>query len=821
MALKSIESYSENQLDQLKTVSPAAHRFFSLLDTIDSEQSRLSKLRKLRHQYWLECALATFHNTASTEEICQYWSECADSLIGLSFQWAGLDQESVAVFALGKLGSNELNLSSDVDLVVISQNPPHKELLDKIKTFTKVLNENTEEGFVLRVDYNLRPGGRFGPLISSVNQFADYYWSQGETWEKLAFVRLRGVCGSKDVLEQVLEIGHKFSFRKFLDYTLFEDLKHLRSRIQSEYKANKKQLDLKMGVGGIRDIELFLHALVVIHAGKIKGLHAQETSKIVEHLKAHKILDVNQLNFLIETYWMLRDLENKVQLLNDQQTHKWSEELSYPKLTESEYDKLLNDFQHVDQIVTDLLGQAEVDQELLPKSETEQKKWLSELGFNQTSIEKVWPELMQYTALSKRQQKDEATRRNFLYLFVKELVNKNQDKDLGLHLLFDFVRSTRAKASFFSLLVREKPLISNLARLFSTSPYLGGLIASRPELLDAYLFRVEEAYSSDTAQMLDEMAERRLITELIASSEFLGQLNVNELTKSLSLCADNICTHLLEHLKQEHAPDSTIDILTLGKWGGKELGLRSDLDFVFVVDHSPDEHDYKVAKRFISRLNDQHRGGKIYSVDLRLRPSGNAGPMILNKSQLDQFLKNEAPIWLKQSYLRARFLSEKPCEDIYKACVEKPLSSEDEKELLKIRHKLRVPLKQNKIDIKHTQGGLIDIEFYIQVSFLKLQVIPNSSNTLMQLQQLKDIDESWSKVYQQISKNYLKLRQLEQLYQLVSLKSGSVLELQSESFKRMVKLLKSDSQRLELEVLNCLKMTYESLAKVDPLGDSA
>ncbi|MCH2533499.1 MAG: glutamine-synthetase adenylyltransferase [Bdellovibrionales bacterium] len=820
MALKSIESYSENQIEQLKSVSPAAHRFFSLIDKI-SDSNDFSKLRKLRHQYWLECALATFHNSASTEEICDYWSQCADSLIQLSFEMVELDKEPVGIFALGKLGSVELNLSSDVDLVIISQNPPHKELLDKIKLFTKLLNENTEEGFVLRVDYNLRPGGRFGPLISSVNQFADYYWSQGETWEKLAFVRLRGLCGTKEVLDQILEIGHKFSFRKFLDYTLFEDLKHLRSRIQTEYKPQKKQIDLKMGIGGIRDIELFLHALVVIHAGKVKNLHAQETSKIVEHLKTHNILEANKLNFLINTYWKLRDLENKVQLLNDQQTHKWSEELSYPVLSEQDYQGLLEDFEQVDKVVTDLLGKAELDQELLPQSESEQKKWLAELGFNNTSIEKVWPQLMQYTALSKRQQKDESIRRNFLYLFIKELVNKNQDMDLGLHLLFDFVRSTRAKASFFSLLVREKPLISNLARLFSTSPYLGGLIASRPELLDAYLFRVQEAYSTDTAQMLDEMAERRLITELIASSEFLGQLNVVELTKSLSNCADNICSYLLEHLKKQHAPESTIDILTLGKWGGKELGLRSDLDFVFVVDHSPDEDDYKVAKRFISRLNDQHRGGKIYSVDLRLRPSGNAGPMILNKNQLDNFLKNEAPIWLKQSYLRARFLSEKPCEEIYQSCVEQPLTLEDKKELLKIRNKLRVSLTKNKIDIKHSQGGLIDIEFYIQISFLKLQVSPKSSNTLLQMQQLKEIDPNWTKVYQQLSKNYLKMRQWEQLYQLVSLKSGSVLELNSESFKRMVRLLKTDPKSLEQEVLNCLKMTYESLAKVDPLGDSA
>lgn len=818
MSLKKIESYSAQQINELKTVSPAAHLFFSLIQSIDEASGFASMLRKQRHQYWLECALATYFNTATTEEICLYWSHAADRLIQQCYSEFEMDKESFAIFAMGKLGSHELNLSSDVDLILVSLNPPHQELMHKIKLFTKALNENTEKGFVLRVDYNLRPGGRFGPLVSSINQYSDYYWSQGETWEKLAFVRLRAICGSEQVITQIMQASHKFSFRKFLDYTLFEDLKHLRTRIQTEYKTDSKVIDLKMGTGCIRDIELFLHALVVIHAGKIIDLHSTQTSLIAHKLKLHKILEPEKIEFLISTYWHLRDLENKVQMINDQQTHKWRSDASYPKLDREELNKLTASLQKVDNIVTELLGKAELDTDLLPHTEEEQKKWLTELGFNTQSINSIWPQLMQYTALSKRQQKDEQIRRIFLYLFINELVQKNQDIDLGLYLLFDFVKSIRAKASFFSLLVREKPLISNLARLFSTSPYLGGLIASRPELLDAYLFRVQEDYSHDTAQMLDEMAERRLITELIASSEFLGQLNVRALTNSLSDCADHVCRHLLEHLKKQHAPDSSIDILTLGKWGGRELGLRSDLDFVFVVDHTPDEQDNKVAKRFISRLNDQHRGGQIYSVDLRLRPSGNAGPLILNKNKLDLFLKNEAPIWMRQSYLRARYLSNHSNSEVIKSLISKPLSLTDKQELKKIRLQLRQPLLKNKIDIKHVEGGLVDIEFYIQIAFLALQMSPKSTDTLSMLETLSEHSKAWAEVKQTLSQNYLKMRQLEQLYQLVSLKSGSVLELSSENYKRLVRILKTKPQHLEQDVLNCLKMTSESLAKVDPLS---
>ena len=211
MRLKPISEYSKDQLGSASQNSTAIARYLQFIKKTPS--SFENEIRIERHEAWLECALAVFHQTASPADICLYWSHAAQDLLEKAWAHFGLDKEPIALYALGKLGAGELNLSSDVDLILLGASPNPQQALGKIKKFKKALEQQTDLGFALRVDFDLRPDGTWGPLIVSVPMFQDHYWSRGETWERLAFVRLRFLCGDKLVKEEIEDLVNRFCYR--------------------------------------------------------------------------------------------------------------------------------------------------------------------------------------------------------------------------------------------------------------------------------------------------------------------------------------------------------------------------------------------------------------------------------------------------------------------------------------------------------------------------------------------------------------------------------------------------------------------------------
>ncbi|MEN0059159.1 MAG: glutamine-synthetase adenylyltransferase, partial [Bdellovibrio sp.] len=267
------------------------------------------QLRQQRNEIWSRCARASQQNTDSAKNICFLWSEAADKLLEQAFS-DSFETEKVALFALGKLGSHELNLSSDVDILLVAEEVSSA-IQSALRRFQKLLTERTFQGFVFRVDFDLRPGGRQGPLIPTLDQFKDYYGNYGETWERMAFVRLRPLCGDVSIQTDVMDFARKFSFRKHLDFTLLEDLKSLRGKIQGHYweRARNNAVDLKLGVGGIRDVELFTHALQIVHGGRNPILQIKSTSESLEKLQKAQLLPEDEARFLNDHYWNLRTLE--------------------------------------------------------------------------------------------------------------------------------------------------------------------------------------------------------------------------------------------------------------------------------------------------------------------------------------------------------------------------------------------------------------------------------------------------------------------------------------------------------------------------------
>jgi glutamate-ammonia-ligase adenylyltransferase len=679
-----------------------------------------------------------------------------------------------------------------------------------LRRLQKFLQTPGDFGFCFRLDFDLRPGGKMGPLITSPSQFQDYYWNQGETWERLAMVRLRCLLGSPEFAVQVNELAKKFSFRRFLDFTLLEDLKALRAQVHSSgFQRRDGEIHLKLEVGGIRDIELFVHSLLVLNGGKIPELQTRSTSLALDLLAERKLLPEKEAKFLKETYWLLRHEENLAQAVDDRQTHSipWRYDL----------DQLMR---QVDEVVSGLLGREDQAEVSIPTGEKEQRKWLRKLGFSADAVDNAWGPLIRATALSYKNDRDERARQRFLARFVLELAKyRHPDPDFGLRLLLDFVRATRGKATFFSTLLRSPRLIEDLARLFCLSPYLGSILTARPELLDHFILRVDEEWAEDLERLLEQMAERKLLTEIWAANQFLADRRLTSLFARVTDTADEIAQQLLKRIKQDY-PQAHLELVALGKWGGRELGLRSDLDLIFVTTESPNESDMKVARRFLSRLVDPMKSGTLYEVDMRLRPSGHSGPLLVTLERLHEYWQYEAQIWERQAHPRSRPLS--PLVTLDKSLlVNKPLVENEREELRSIRKRLLKPLGAREIDLKYVPGGLIDIEFSAQIAILAKHIRSSSTSTFDMIDELAAADGVWTEPAERVKQIYAEIREFEQMLQLSSTHKLSQVSVSHPAFVKAASLLDVDPETAWKRLTRLVKEAREILNPLDESGYEA
>lgn len=808
VSLPRLEDYSPEQISQARTLSSALARYLNLI-----QQPEIPAYYKKRHLAWISCVLATYFKTASTADICCYWSDVADQLIDDLWQAHGLDQLPVALFALGKHGAQELNLSSDIDLLVVGEPSEAAQIEKSLRKFQAALQTVGDWGFCFRLDFDLRPGGKVGPLVTSASQFQDHYWSQGETWERLALVRLRALQGPSELKQTIADLAKRFSFRKFLDFTLLEDLKVLRSQVhQKGFQRMDDELHLKLEVGGIRDIELFIHSLQILNGGKIPQVQTHSTSQAIELLQQHRLLAPETAQHLHQTYWHFRHCENIIQSLDDRQTHSVKKNISHPQLPK--FEELTKEMTAIDAIVSDLLGHVDFTVETLPKGEAAQQQWLKDLGFSDQSIATTWPQLIGATALSQNNDRDESARQQVLFLFLNELSQKpSEDRDLAMQILLDFIRATRGKATFFSMLLHTPRLIQDLARLFGTSPYLGSILASRPELLDHFILELDGEWAENPEAMLEQMSERKLLSEIRAANQYISDGSLNNLFQTTTDTADAICAQLLKQLKKEY-PEARLEIVALGKWGGQEMGLRSDLDFIFISSSKPNEHDFKVARRFISRLTDPLKSGRLYDIDLRLRPSGQSGPLLVSLDQLEEYWRSAAQAWERQAYLRSRSLSALPLKT--DLLVGRGLSSDELAEIKHIRTKLLKPLKEESIDVKYAPGGLVDIELSTQTAVLQHKLSEPSPSTLGMIDQLEQKHANWKTHATEIKSIYLNLRRYEQSLQLASLHKLTSADLEKPGFLKAAQLMKLTPEKAWSDLKTLLTRSNELLNQLDP-----
>lgn len=834
ISLRNLDSYSDQE-KQAASSWPAIQRYLSLLGHAQPS-SAAARLKFQRHKAWLECALALFHQSATDRDVCTYWSQTADRNIAVAAKLSGLDQFPVSVFALGKLGAEELNLSSDVDLIFVAEDGL-KAPLKEAREFIKILSEVDEWGFCHRVDITIRPGGSAASMIPTVSQFENHYGYQGEAWERLALIRLRPIPLSPDapfkaerqaLEEEVLKFSQGFSFRRHLDYSVFEELRLLLSRIRSEYSAKSNdEIHLKLHAGCIRDLELFVHALQSIHGGRRRNLIVRRTDDAIAALSAAGLLSKEEGDDLVRIYWYYRGIENRLQAFEDFQTYR------------------VNDVHDVSKIKAESLRVIEISEAGFPattSSALPSPETLVEMGFDRDVAINALDELQNTKVLSRKSERDEREKNLFLSNFLKVLATSGGDLNLGLGLLVDFVKGTRAKATLFSMLNRESTLVNQLALLFGVSPWAGSVLSSRPELLDSFILRqdldlIEEFRTKkDISFVLDSLSERRLMGELIAILNYLETKDLETCTDNLTSLADQIASDLMI-VSAEEIGCAPLGIVALGKWGGKELGVRSDLDFVFFTKDDPTSEQQRLARRFLNRMTEAHKGGALYAIDLRLRPSGHAGPMLVQESALKQHLATTAEAWERQSWLRARSLVRLPHQldpSLKTAILRRGLSDDDETKLSEIAEKLfkpvptRAPTGQAKtlVDLKLVHGGLAPIEFAAQISLLKegehlASTIGNNppigleTSTRSMVQFLEEHSKSdhdgWAGCGPRLRELHDWFRGLEQAARITGDHAGSALKLESPEFERLAKTVGTSATDLRFQILTALEESSKSL----------
>jgi glutamate-ammonia-ligase adenylyltransferase len=721
-------------------------------------------------------------------------------------------EAEMTVIGMGKLGGRELNFSSDIDIIYfyesdkgettgIGGGPGARKGSISLHAFfnklgemiSKALSQITEDGFVFRVDVGLRPEGKSGDMAVSLRSAEIYYESWGQSWERTAMLKARPVAGSLALGEQLLKTLQPFIYRKYLDYNLIEDMKQMKQKIDASLARSREgEINLKLGRGGIREIEFFIQALQLVYAGKNPKLRERNSLLALDTLLAANLLGEDDHGKLKEAYRFLRSVEHRIQVVQERQTHnlpgKNEEMLALSRRSgylrgnglERFCEVLEEHRSNVSFIYGTLfhsrdqkLEQAVHPQALFlldPKADADLvKDMLAERRFE--DVERGYDNLV---ALRRGPVNANLTERNrrtlekITPLLIQELFT-SPDPDLALTNLERFMAVIARRTSCYALMAENSATITLLVSLFGMSEFLSKILISHPELLESLVSRSgslavkeKEMMQADLDALLEQsdyFEDHLNILRRYRNEEFLriglndihGRMMQGEVTSQLSLLAEvsleaafRLAVTELQRFGLpicQHEGDTSaanLAIIALGKLGGGELNYHSDLDIIFVYDHQGmtdgekpiSNHEYfaKLAQKIISILTMQTREGYVYKIDTRLRPSGNAGPLVTSLESFFEYHRKEAQVWERQALTKARVvlgddtLASQLCEIIRQTVYGRAIDDEGRVEIHRLRMRMENELAKEKdgsYNIKTGRGGMVDVEFAVQYLQLK------------------------------------------------------------------------------------------------------
>ncbi|MDK2126102.1 bifunctional [glutamate--ammonia ligase]-adenylyl-L-tyrosine phosphorylase/[glutamate--ammonia-ligase] adenylyltransferase [Parachitinimonas caeni] len=679
--------------------------------------------------------------------------------------------QRLIVVGMGKLGGRELNVSSDIDLIFVypedgeTDGPrpvSNHEYFSRIgKQLIALLHDPTLDGFVFRVDMRLRPYGDSGPLVSSFAALENYFYTQGREWERYAWIKGRPLSGDQEGLMQIVR---PFIYRKYLDYGAYGSMRDLHAQIQREVIRRDLADNIKLGPGGIREVEFIAQVFQLIRGGRNRALQVRPTQPVLAELAEQGLIGQEMRQELNAAYVFLRNLEHRLQYLDDAQTQTLPgndedrQRIAHSMGCSSWQDCLGALDQHrsrVSRYFEQVFMLPQADGESVHpltglwldiQTTDHATHRLKQLGYAESA--EMQRQLAAIASSHRYQTLGDKSRRKIDALIppLIEVAASFSNPDATLTRILRFLETISRREAYLALLTEHPQTLRRLASLYSASPWVSDYLNTHPILLDELLdarilysapdwpklaanLRSElEAHAGDAEAQMDLLRhfQHTQIFRLVAQ-DLAEHYTVEALSDQLSALADLMLTLSIERcwaeLPSKHREHPNFAIIGYGKLGGKELGYGSDLDLIFIYDDTAPEaaEQYaRLAKRINNWLTTATPAGQLYDIDLRLRPNGASGLLVSSIEAFSHYQQKEAWVWEHQALTRARYAAGdvnvgERFETIRREVLMQKRDPEQlAAEVLSMRNRMLATHPPHPTDIKHVRGGIVDVEFIVQ-----------------------------------------------------------------------------------------------------------
>jgi [glutamine synthetase] adenylyltransferase / [glutamine synthetase]-adenylyl-L-tyrosine phosphorylase len=750
-----------------------------------TDAALMRALRDLRKRVMLRIITRDLNGLATLSEVMTTVTTLADLAIASSVAYLERElalqygepighedgqPQRLHVVAMGKLGGAELNVSSDIDLVFVYPDDGdtagartlsnHEYFIRIARRLIAMLNEMTADGYVFRVDMRLRPLGSDGPLAVSFSMLENYFVTQGREWERYAWIKARVVCG--DRASELADLVRPFVFRRHLDYSAFESMRGLHREIRREVERRDILDNIKLGPGGIREVEFIVQLFQLVRGGHDAPLRQPPTLAVLPLLAERNLLPALVVQELTAAYVFLRNLEHRLQYLDDKQTQALpavdeDQMLIAAATGHADYAALRAELEqhrshvtrHFESIFTE---SAPATHPLAPlwdgDGTDEPLKKLRELGYADPA--RVLERIAAFRDSSRVRQMPQASHARMGQLVPQVIgaVAAMPNPDATLERMLTLLESISRREAYLALLLQFPQAIERGARLASASPWAAQYLARHPLLLDELLDartlhappvwaqlqmqlrdRLDQAGDGSEAQMDALRHFKHAQTLHLLAQDLAGELPLEKLSDHLSALADVILGEVLRiawrGIRTRHRDEPKFSIIAYGKLGGKELGYVSDLDLIFLYDDpAPEapENYARLAQRVNHWLTIMTAAGALYETDLRLRPDGASGLLVSPLDGFADYQRSHAWVWEHQALTRARGVAgddaiTRRFEDVRTEMLRRARALPALRaEIVKMRGTMLAahPNPSGLFDIKHDRGGLIDVEFIVQ-----------------------------------------------------------------------------------------------------------
>jgi glutamate-ammonia-ligase adenylyltransferase len=771
-----------------------------------------SVLRKFKKREYIRIGLRDLLGKVGFKETVEDISNLADVCLQAAYEHADRElqkkfgrpvyqdangnwiESEFAILGMGKLGGRELNYSSDIDLIYIytsSQGETrstsessitsisnHEYFTKLALDITKSLHEITSDGNVFRVDLELRPEGNSGEIVNSLTSCEIYYQSWGRTWERQALIKARVSAGSENLGKEFFEMIEPFIYRRSLDFEAIEEIKSMKYQINKSLKGKHSKGNIKLGFGGIREVEFTIQAYQLLLGGRDKSLRVRDSLGAMKTLYEKNILTEADHNHLREAYIFLRNLENRVQITFGLQTYLLPDnEIDLAVLArkmriagdsqKNLADNLMKEYETHTRFVGTLFAEQFVEKEKREAAETLSSEWdrsrIGEEQFTESMLAEIpflpdpkrtYRFLKSFRDGTQFSHPSVQSIQEFYSIIPKifQQCRRVPKPDSAIENLCRFVEATGARESFLSLFQSNEKFLELLLILFGSSGMLSQILIKRPDLVDV-LTDMEAIYRFKLAEKIQEDLNSALKTSPDFESKSLGlrrtkqaeelRIGVRYLIKEADLAGtledlSNLADVFLQTVyriaceEQKSGNHNDFCIIGMGKLGGHELNFGSDLDVLLVYDEGESDPPpegfsgyYSALSQMIYKLtSEMTSAGYAYKIDTELRPEGDAGALVLSVQGYEKYFKSRARIWEQQALVRARFVAgnaevgKKFIEAVHQFVYQDKFEYGSLIEISRLRERMEQELAKESTKGKNVKlgfGGLADIEFAVQI----------------------------------------------------------------------------------------------------------